>query len=694
MTHQITNNTAYLHNFRGVELQHIPPLDLKGMIRRIWYGKHVIVSCTVLAVLAAGYYAFAIAQPRYAATTTLEITTPTLEMGQSVPGLVTDPVHINTQVAILQSSHLLVQVVETLDLTSDPEFNRYLTPIPAFSVTGLRNRLRNFLTGQNDSPPDEAAVLEKTTLNLQNAITAKALRDTYVFHITAESGAAAKSALIANTLAQVYLADQVAGRQAETETNVTWLSGKVATLQRQLLEQETAVNDLIAQAHVLDAAAADALGRQAQDTTARLADARADLTAAQSALQQLAAAQTTAATPDDRLVAAVDRHADQVAALTTFQANLNRQLTAHSDGLVRLHQLRREAEATRVIYETFLRRLQESNIQRGLQRTDSRVLATASTGVYVAPRKVLILAAAGLLGALAGIGLIVLRDMLRSGFTDATSLTSATGLPVLSEFARLPSKRGGTVAHQGAHRAVRRLHTALLLQNDTPSPQVVLFTASIHGEGKSATALSFVRHLAELGQSVMLIAADPWADSFEKNSQHWGTTSLTAVLGGETSIADARVMDSRLGADVLALDRSQQGVANLYAGPALTELFTRLRDSYDTIVVDAPPVLTVPESLLLARHADAVLYTVHWNKTPRDLVLAGCNALDRANLAITGLVMAQVNARKLRQFGNGHIPTEGQIPLHGQGLINSISKLPTRADTRWRDHHSVPSGPR
>lgn len=701
MTQQVDNSTARFHALGGGEFRPIAPLDLIGMVRLIWFGKYIITVCTLVAILSAGYYAFAIAKPRYAATTTLEITTPTMapmNTGQAPSPAMTDPVHINTQVAILQSRHLMLQVVDRLDLTTDPEFNRYLTPIPPFSVTGLRNRVRNFLTGHDDTYPDSTAILEKTAQNLKNAITTKVLRDTYVFHITAETGNPAKSALVANTLAQVYLADQVAGRQAETETTLTWLSGKVAALQGQLRQQETAVNDLIAQANVLDAAMVDALSRQAQDTASRLAIARADLADAQAALQRWTAAQNTTATQDDpnrqTLAAAVDRHAGQVAALTGFKASLTRQLDAHSTGSVRLQQLRRETEATRVIYETFLRRLQETNMQRGLQSTDSRVLATASPGAYVAPRKLLIIAAAALLGALAGVGFVVLRDMLRRGFSDAASLTAATGLPVLAQFAPMRGRAAANDAQQRPQPAVRRLHTALLLQDNRPASQVVMFTASIHGEGKTANARAFVRHLADLGKSVMLIAADPCSDKSGQRSQNGEMADLAAVLAGCTTIRDALITDSQLGADVLAVDRNQRGMADMYAGAAIGEFFGQLRELYDFIVVDAPPVLSVPESLLLARHADAVLYSVRWNKTPRHLVLAGCDALARANVAITGLLLVQVDARRMRQYGDRQLANDGQPFRQNQGLITSISNAPTAADTHWRDHHNVPSAPR
>jgi len=81
-----------------------------------------------------------------------------------------------------------------------------------------------------------------------------------------------------------------------------------------------------------------------------------------------------------------DRLRGQVESLAASYRNLQSRIDRQSEDLVLIEQMVREVEATRTLYETFLTRLKETNIQRGLQRADSRVLSEATPGGQIAPR--------------------------------------------------------------------------------------------------------------------------------------------------------------------------------------------------------------------------------------------------------------------------------------------------------------------
>ena len=99
--------------------------------------------------------------------------------------------------------------------------------------------------------------------------------------------------------------------------------------------------------------------------------------------------------------------------------------------------------------------------------------------------------------------------------------------------------------------------------------------------------------------------------------------------------------------------------ADQFSSPAFAAFIEKLRGMYDFIIVDAPPVLPVPDARILAQHSDAILYAVRWDKTDKRLIRAGQSALGTVNANITGLVLTQVNMKQLRRYGQAHLADYG-----------------------------------
>ena len=325
-----------------------------------------------------------------------------------------------------------------------------------------------------------------------------------------------KSALIANTLARLYIQDQIDIKFQATENAVTWLSERVIELEAELKERENAIKELRAETDLVNAEALLALNQQAKDVRDRLADSRTTLALVGARVENLRSLQqegdpaTMAAAVNDptldRLVVragndsatrelfderfallitreenALERAEQQVAALEASYARLQEQIEQQSADLVKLQQLERETEATRTLYETFLTRLKETTVQRGLQQADSRVLSKATPGVYVEPRKTRILALCLILGAMLGAGLVLARQMMHSGFRTPEDLEAATGHAVFGQIPKTPLRRRGNLVTylndkptSAAAEAIRNLRTSVLLSDIDQAPQIIL----------------------------------------------------------------------------------------------------------------------------------------------------------------------------------------------------------------------------
>ena len=124
---------------------------------------------------------------------------------------------------------------------------------------------------------------------------------------------------------------------------------------------------------------------------------------------------------EDRLNLAITREENSKTRLeqqsVALQDAVKRQqelIDVQSADFVKLQELERELEATRILYETFLTRLKEATVQRGLQQADSRILSEAIVGRYVEPQKMRIVLVTAFFGTVLGSAFVLFQQYRKS----------------------------------------------------------------------------------------------------------------------------------------------------------------------------------------------------------------------------------------------------------------------------------------
>lgn len=625
--------TAQMAQIEALPYDQIPPLDVLGLLRVVWHGKWVIVATTIMAIICGGCYAFKMAQPQFAATATLQMDAQPTQLGdvsQHWPNPATDLASLNTEVKTLTSDSILSRVIAQLDLISDPEFNRYLTPASPYALNVLRGRLRQAITGTRNGLPDSAEIAQKTLQNLRGRLSANRPHDTYIFQITARSRDPNKAAAIANSAASAYLGAQVDANDAASDEAITWLTQQVEALRAQLERQEIAITDQIATVQIQQETGLDTLSAAVLAVDEERARMAATL-----AMHN----ETTNASV--REAAEIAQLRAQIGEIDAKRTRLLGQLAAQSTGLVALQQMQREADATDVLYQSFLARLQETRVQRGLEYPDSRIVEPATTGQYIGPRKVLILIVASAVGGLFGLMLITIRHMTRKGVLHPQDLRHLTGKPVFAQFPdrlRSPKRLRRMFQNGGTHvlsPVMRKLKIGLMVAGNGRTPQVILLTATTTGEGNTALAMAMSRAMSTATQKVLLIHADP---------ENCERARLFPALASSTNAAEP-VFDEALGCDLQGFD-----TVDSIIDPRFADSLAARREAYAHIIILAPPVVAAAETLLLTRHADAVIYAVRWAKTPAEAILHGLQMVEQASSAPIGLILTKTRLRKMRRY--------------------------------------------
>lgn len=677
-------------------------LDLLHLLGTLWLGKWFIAFCIAIAVFIGGFYAFKVAVPRYSATANLALDIQRSLVSDVDSVVTTIPPEFSamfTELEVITSRRVMESVVRKLELTKDPEFNPILREVRTLSVEGLKEAVRDLIGVELPSSPeninvDSEAVFNSTVAALRGSVYAEAKRYTYIFNITAISEHPRKAALIANAVADAYIENQIAVKFEAVEQAINWLSERVAALEAELKVKEDELKDLRSETDLISAQSLEALNRQAKDNRERLEETRVSATAAALSYAKLqdirnsgdrtALAKALNDPTLDRILKDVnsgapnaerlftaradllmtrartngDRLTAQVNALEQAVERLQTQIEEQTADLAQLLQMERDIESTTILYETFLTRLKEISVQRGLQKADVRVISEANRGRYIEPRKSMILAISFVFGALMGVMIILLRQFLHRGYRTADELSKHAELPVLGQIPRIPIKsRADLIPYlvekptSPAAEAVRNLRTSILLSDLDNPPQVIMSTSSIPAEGKTTQAIALAHNLSGLGKRVLLVEGDIRRRTFNSYFTKVRDAGILSVLSGNVALADAVIHDELLNADVLMGEKTNVNAADVFSSETFRHFIDTARQSYDFVIIDTPPVLVVPDARVIAQSVDAVVFTVAWDSTTKAQVSEGLEQFDIVNQNVTGLVLSQIDPAGMKRYG-------------------------------------------
>ena len=658
-------------------------VDISQVLSSLRVGWKTIFLITLVMIATGVAYAYFIATPIYTAKSVVVLDTrktQVVDLEGMMSGLTGESDELNTEVEVLRSRGLAEKVVDDLGLTADPEFNGTLRP------PGLRARLEGVL-GLEATERDAAAQKASVVGAFLEQLFIRNVPASYVFEISVKSEDPRKAAMIADSVAKRYILNQIEVKFEATEQATSWLTNRVAELKTELEASEERLKIFNAQTTLISALTLTSLEAQLKDMRERVAQVTAQEATVLARLDALRTANDVDAkieiaadldlTRNRDNAAAFDRRfqqviaraeleasriTDQRAALEKSMQTLSDQAAAQGDDMITLQQLTREAEASRTLYEYFLSRLKETSAQQGIQQADSRLLSSAVVPSFpTAPRKSLILSMCGILGVMLGIGLVLLRESMRSSYRTARHLEQETGVVVMGQIPVIPGKARSdilkylsTKPSSSAMEAVRNLRTSVLLSNVDKPPQVIISTSSVPSEGKTTNSIALAMNLVGTGKSVLLIEGDIRRNTLGQYFPNKKAgKGLVSLLSGDAKFEDVVYRHPELGLSVVSGEKSAINAADLFMSDAWRNFITEMRAKFDYIIIDTPPVLVVPDARIIAQTADAVLFTVRWNETSRTQVQEALRMFESVRLKVSGLILSQIDSAEMRRYGYG-----------------------------------------
>ena len=343
---------------------------------------------------------------------------------------------------------------------------------------------------------------------------------------------------------------------------------------------------------------------------------------------------------------------------------------AASQGLVRLNELQREAEANRSIYESFLTRYKQTVEQLDLAQPDARVVSAAipprtRSGPPVAP----VIGLAALAGLGLGVGAVSLAERLSKVPRSLGDLEAMTGIPVLGLIPAAARRRRRALlagAPATADEALERAFSMLVLRRGERPTRSVLVTSAMPREGRTAFCIALARSLARSGLKVLVVDADLRSPRVAAAFGAPAGAPLQDVVSGAVLPEEALRMDPDSSACFIGAARRTTERRTLLSSPGFTGLIGAMTGLFDVVLIDTPPVLAATDAAAVAGIADARLLYVRWTRTPTAMIGNALQTLRLCGVTVDGIVAGGVDAEEEQEaaedWRGGMVPVGATLP--------------------------------
>ena len=283
----------------------------------------------------------------------------------------------------------------------------------------------------------------------------------------------------------------------------------------------------------------------------------------------------------------------------------------------------------------------------------------------VSPNRLKIMLAAIGMGLALGAGLPILIEFLDHTFSDLEQVESSFDLPGLGVIPQLDTvdksaqinggrPSSGTLVSTSLkademretylNETVRIIRTNLILRNEmNDGCKIILVTSSMSGEGKTFVCEKLASSFAQMGKKTLLIDADLRKASLSRGLRLQSQVGLIDYLKGHTTLEETMHTLPDTGLDVVASGGHTRNASDLVSRPILPQALNELREQYDWIIMDTPPVLGLPETPMYLPMVDGVLFVIWGGHTSTRYIRTSIESLKKNRANVYGIVMNRLD---------------------------------------------------
>lgn len=183
--------------------------------------------------------------------------------------------------------------------------------------------------------------------------------------------------------------------------------------------------------------------------------------------------------------------------------------------------------------------------------------------------------------------------------------------------------------------------------------KVIQFTSTLASEGKSTFVSNLAYLMAQKSKKVILLDLDLRKPKMHRVFNSPNKNGLNDYLSGKISYDQLISHSDDFGFDFIISGEKTTAVVNVLESVKMKELIQKLREDYDYVLLDTPPIIAVSDALYVAKNADGIIFIVAQGIAKKQLVKEAIQTLKHNNVHIIGTVLTQVSL-KSGAYGYGY----------------------------------------
>jgi capsular exopolysaccharide synthesis family protein len=326
----------------------------------------------------------------------------------------------------------------------------------------------------------------------------------------------------------------------------------------------------------------------------------------------------------------------------------------------------REMERLTQLFQEYITKIRETKVNNDIGGVRAQVLTAARVGYLIFPVFSQFLGMGAVFGAFLGLILGYAVEVADRSFRNPEDVLREFGMPIMGhipftkesqlkkDIAESSFDRMAVCFHQPRSRsaeAFRSVRTALCFSAQGSSQRVIQITSPTAGDGKSTLALNLSIALAISGKKTILIECDLRRPRVHKLSGAVNRKGIVDVLAGRIELSDGIQSTEVENLFVLPGGSRTKNPAELLVRPEFGQLLQVLREKFDYVIIDTPPVLVVTDPCGVAAQVDGVLVAMRLGRQTRDLGRRTIEQLRDVGAVIAGIVINGVDEGDTYGYG-------------------------------------------